>query len=359
MKKNLLILCGGKSDEHEISLISAKCVLDALDRSKFNPYVVGISRSGIWYLEDEKDFYSGELRADKIKLNQERPKVSIAPYSEEGKGTLKWETGSLHFDVVFPILHGPFGEDGTLQGLLDIVGVPYVGSNCGSSWICMDKALAKTMCAYHNIPVADFVTINTIDEVETKASAIKALGHPVFVKPCRQGSSVGVTKVNNASELSAAVSEALKFDSKCLIEKGIRGREIECAILGLNRTAEAALPGEIVPSPKIGWYSYQAKYLLDDGAQIIVPAKLDPSQVKAVQAFALRVFQTLECDGMARVDPFMEQGTDRLYLNEANTIPGFTPISMYPKMWQASGLSYPDLITRLIELAYSRLGKTF
>ena len=313
----------------------------------------------MWYLEEEETFFLGELRADKIRLNQDRPKVTIAPYTERGQGKLQWEGGSSLFDVVFPILHGPFGEDGTLQGLMDMVGVPYVGSNCGSSWICMDKALAKAICQYHGIAVADFVQIDTVADLELKKESIEALGKLVFVKPCRQGSSVGVSKVTDPRQLSHAVVEALKFDSKCLIEKAIQGREIECAVLGLNRDAKVALPGEIIPSAKIGWYSYEAKYLLSDGAQVVVPAHLDSALLNEIQGFALKVFRTLECDGMARIDLFVEHPSNRLYLNEANTIPGFTPISMYPKMWQASGISYPDLIAQLIQLAFQRLGRSF
>jgi D-alanine-D-alanine ligase len=353
--KTVLILCGGKSDEHEISLISAKCVLDALDRKQYKPLVVGISRKGQWHFEDEKDFFTGEFRADKIALNEKAPKTTIAPYLVNGQGQLLYDGKTASFDVVFPVLHGQFGEDGTLQGLLDIIGVPYVGSNCGSSWICMDKLLTKSLCQREDIPVAPFVYASHPDDVDSKRREIEKLGLPLFVKPNRQGSSVGVSKVKTLSELRTAVAEALKFDSKCLIEQGINGREIETAVLGLNQAPKVALPGEIIPSSNIGWYSYEAKYLLSDGAETVVPANLDDRTVKRVQEFALRVFTVLECDGLARIDLFLEKGTDKIYLNEANTIPGFTPISMYPKMWQASGMTYPALINELLALAFRRL----
>ncbi len=346
--KKVLILCGGRSDEHEISLISAKCVMDAIDRNKFSPLVIGIGkRSGIWHLEEEKTFYTGEFRADKIALNEKAPAITLAPYrSPQGKGLLLANGKTIEFDVVFPILHGPFGEDGTMQGLWDIVGVPYVGSHCGSSWNCMDKMLTKVLCSQNDIPVAPFIWIQSIEEFNEKRKAIEALGNPLFVKPARLGSSVGISKVENPAQLKGAVELALRYDNKVLIEKGIVGREIECGVLD----NQASIPGEIIPSKKIGWYSYDAKYLLDDGAETVTPAKLTPQEIAQVQKIALRAFQVLECAGMARVDMFLEP-SGKVILNEVNTIPGFTPISMYPKMWQASGVSYSDLITRLLELA--------
>ncbi len=360
MAKDILFLCGGRSDEHEISLISAKCALDALDRTLFRPIVVGISRKGVWHLCNEKNFFLGEFRADKIKLNEDAPEVSIAPYSgTDGKGRLFSGGKTITFDAVFPILHGQFGEDGTLQGMLDLVSVPYVGSNCGASWICMDKVLTKNICVNAGIAVCDYVWLSAAEELPGKMAAIEKLGYPLFVKPSRQGSSVGVSKVSNKAELQKAVDFGFKYDTKVLVEKGIDGREIECAVLGLNKTATVALPGEIVPSPKVGWYSYEAKYLMSDGADALTPAPLDPAKTKEVQEFALKVFRLLECDGLARVDLFLEKKTGKIYLNEVNTLPGFTPISMYPKMWQTSGLSYQALVTKLIELAFQRMGKSF
>ena len=356
--KTLLILCGGRSEEHEISLISAKCILDALDRKVFSPVVVGVTKKGVWHLEEEKSFFHGEVRADKIKLNESAPTVTLAPYAtREGRGLLLADGKKVEFDAVFPIIHGTFGEDGTLQGLLDIVGVPYVGSGCGASWICMDKVLAKTLCKDAGIDVADYVWVTSVEEAEAKSKAIAALGETVFVKPSRSGSSVGVSRVTEKAQLLPAVKEALRHDTKVLVEKGIKGREIECAVLGSWKSAKASLPGEIVVSKKIGWYSYEAKYLLKDGAETLAPAPLDDKTTQRVRDFALKVFRHLECDGMARVDLFLEEGTGRIFLNEVNTIPGFTPISMYPKMWEATGMKYAELITELVRLAFARTGR--
>ena len=350
MKKRVLILCGGRSDEHEISLISAQGILEALDRSLFTPTLVGISRKGVWYLEQEKNYFEGGFKADSIRLNTHAPTLQILPYSTDGSGTLVGEFGKFQFDVVFPILHGPFGEDGTIQGLFDIMGVPYVGSGCQSSAVCMDKELTKVLTRSHQIPGTDFVTVT---DAKLAVSA-QTLGFPVFVKPARLGSSVGISKVTRQEDLSPAIAKALKFDSKCLIEKAVEGREIECAVLGHTHSAIASVPGEIIPSPKVGWYSYEAKYLSDDGAITKVPADLGAGWVKKIQAFAIRVFEVLECEGMARVDLFFNEKKGEIILNEVNTIPGFTPISMYPKMWMASGISYPELISRLIDLALEK-----
>lgn len=355
MRSKVLILCGGRSEEHEISLISAGCILKALDRTRFEPIVVGISKEGGWHLEKEDSFYLGEFRADKIRLNTEAPKVALVPYSSsDGRGWLKAPDAEVAFDVVFPIVHGQFGEDGTLQGLLDIVGTPYVGSGCESSAVCMDKVLTKTICEVNGVPVAEYVWVRNLSELAEKKEAIVRLGLPLFVKPSRQGSSVGVSKVRTAETLEKAVLEALRYDSKCLIERGIRGRELECAVLGSSKDARASLPGEILPDASIGWYSYDAKYILADGAKTVVPAALDRATQLRIQELAIRTFKLLECEGLARIDMFLEEKTGRIYLNEVNTLPGFTPISMYPKMWQATGIEYADLINELITLAFSR-----
>ncbi len=353
--KKVLILCGGRSEEHEISLISAKGILDALDRKLFEPLLVGISKTGVWYWEDEKDYFTGSLKADAIKLNEKRPKVTLAPYLSGGKGHLVADNGaSADFDVVFPIVHGQFGEDGTLQGMLELMGIPFVGSRCGPSWICMDKWLMKTLCEKNAIAVAEYVGIRRGEDWKARTKEIEKLGYPLFVKPSCQGSSVGVSKVTQASELPAAIDTALKYDRICLLERAIVGREIECAVLGLSANPQSSLPGEIIVSPKVGWYSYEAKYLGGDLARTETPARMPADLTAKVQAFAENVFRVLECDGMARVDLLLEEKTGKIYLNEPNTLPGFTPISMYPKMWEASGLSYPKLISRLIELAFER-----
>ncbi len=353
-KKKVLLLCGGRSDEHEISLISAKCILDALDRTQFEPVLVGITKEGTWLLENEKEFYLGEFRADKISLNLSAPKITLAPYSVNRQGVLLCESKEFKFDVVFPILHGPFGEDGTIQGLFELMNLPFVGAGCQASAMARDKAVTKTLCKFHNIPTTEFIILNSLMELSSKKTEILKMGFPLFIKPARTGSSVGISKVEKASDLNSAIESVFKFDTKCLIEKGLAAREIECAVLGLTQNAKVANPGEILPNPKIGWYTYEAKYLLPDGAETVTPANLSPDQTKAAQDLALRVFQMLECRGMARVDLFLEKATGKFFLNEINTIPGFTPISMYPKMWQSSGMSYQKLITELIQLALLR-----
>ena len=261
--KTVLILCGGRSAEHEISLISAKGIIDALDRTQFKVCVVGIAKDGSWYWEKPDSFFVGECRADKIELNTQAPPVALVPYtSPEGRGQLL-VNGEVHaFDVVFPILHGQFGEDGTVQGMLDFIGVPYVGSHCSSSLLCMDKVWMKTVCSQNAVPVADYVWLRAPEELERHRAAISKLGLPLFVKPASQGSSVGITKVTDLSELPKAIRFALEHDEKCLIERGLKGKEIECGVLGRRSQPQASELGEIIPNPTIGWYSYEAKYLL-------------------------------------------------------------------------------------------------
>lgn len=354
--KTVLILCGGRSAEHEISLISAKGILDALDRSQYRPFLIGVAKDGTWYAEDDQSYFSGELRADTIRLNTQCPKVTLAPYrNSAGKGVVQIEGGAkVEFDVVFPILHGQYGEDGTLQGMLDLIGIPYVGARCGASWVCMDKWLTKTVCEKNGIPVAPYIGVRSVDEAQNRLAEVEKLGYPVFVKPSCQGSSVGITKVKKPSDIKAAVETALRYDRVCLIERGIVGRELEVAVLGLHNSPQASLPGEILVSAKAEWYSYEAKYLGGELATTKTPADLSPELTQTVQKFAENVFRVLECDGMARIDLLLEAATGKLYLNEPNTLPGFTPISMYPQMWEASGLPYADLISRLIELAFQR-----
>ncbi len=354
--KTVLLLCGGRSAEHEISLISAKGILGALDRTRYRPVLVGVAKDGTWYAEEENSYYTGDLKADSISLNTQRPKVTLAPYLNGARrGMLRTSDGvEIEFDVVFPILHGQYGEDGTLQGMLDLIGIPYVGARCGASWICMDKWLTKTVCEKNGILVAPYVGVRSVEEIENHGAEIRSLGLPLFVKPSCQGSSVGITKVKRIEDLKTAVQNALKYDRVCLIERAIVGRELECAVLGLRQSPEASKPGEILISQKAEWYSYEAKYLGGELASTQTPANLSPELTREVQSLAKKVFSVLECDGMARIDFLLEATTGKLYLNEPNTLPGFTPISMYPQMWEASGLPYAQLISRLIELAFER-----
>lgn len=355
MKKTVLIVCGGVSEEHEISLLSAKNVLHALDRSRFDPLVVGIAKNGHWYFESPDHFYTGELRADRIQLNLKAPTALLQPFpSDSGKGVLWVEGKCIEFDIAFPLVHGRFGEDGTLQGTFEMMGVAYVGSDLGASFLCMDKIRSKLLCRAHGVAVADFVSLNAPSELLSQKAQIEALGFPCFVKPSQTGSSIGITKVLDAAGLPSAVTDAFRFDSKILIEKAIAAREIECAVLGSAQAPRVARLGEVIPHPKVGWYSYDAKYLTADGAELKIPALLDANLEAEAKALAVRVFQILGCHGLARVDLFLEKGTQRWLLNEVNTLPGFTPISMYPKMWLESGLSYSQLISTLIELALTR-----
>jgi D-alanine-D-alanine ligase len=350
--QRVLILCGGQSDEHEISLISAHGVLAALDRSRFTPQVVGISKTGQWHYCDPAAFSLGEVRADTIRLNESAPLALLSPSAAANRGRLIVGDTEHEFDVVFPILHGPNGEDGTIQGLFEIVGVPYVGADVAASANCMDKERTKTLAAGAGIAVAPWITVTSADELAGQRQAIEALAAPWFIKPARAGSSVGVHKVENWNGMAAALDDALRYDDKVLVEQSLSGRELECAVLGLHRNPEVSLPGEIIVSPEAGFYSYDAKYLLKDAARTEAPARLSVEETHAVQTLAAQAYQVLEVDGMARVDVFLT--AEGVYLNEINTIPGFTPISMYPQMWEASGLKYDQLISRLLELAFER-----
>ena len=351
--RTVLILCGGQSDEHEISLISAQGVLAALDRRHYTPLLVGISRHGRWHFCDPENFTNGESRADRIALDVSAPEALLNPHAVEGRGELVVNGQTHHFDVAFPILHGPNGEDGTIQGLFELLEVPYVGADVAASANCMDKERTKTLAVGAGIAVAPWVTLRPDDAPESQRTAIEAMAAPWFVKPARAGSSVGVSKVHRWEALADALTEAFRFDDKVLVEQGIAGREIECAVLGLHEAPEVSLPGEVIVSPDAGFYSYAAKYLLPDAARTEAPAKLTAAETRAVQQLVTRAYSVLEVDGMARVDVFLTT-SGAVYLNEINTIPGFTPISMYPQMWEASGLAYDELISRLLALAFER-----
>jgi D-alanine-D-alanine ligase len=266
--------------------------------------------------------------------------------------------GALRVDVVFPVLHGTYGEDGTVQGLLDLAGLPYVGSGVLGSAVGMDKDMQKRLYQQAKLPIVDFLAITRAEWERSRAKVLRAIRKkfrfPVFIKPATLGSSVGMTKTHDAKELAAAMDLAAKFGQKIIVERAIRGREIEVSVLG-NEDPKASIPGEIVPHRE--FYDYAAKYL-EEGTRLLIPAKLTRAQVKRFQEYAVRAFRVLECLGMARVDFFLEQRTGRIYVNEINTIPGFTSISMYPKLWEASGLSYRNLLDRLIDLALAQHRET-
>lgn len=338
----VLLIFGGKSVEHEVSCESARNIVQALDPAKYEVLLVGIDKKGIWRLCGPEDLRYPECPS-------ERDEVVLIPHPEGGKlYNLRERKIIASPRVVFPVLHGTFGEDGTLQGLLEMVNLPYVGSGVAGSAICMDKEVTKRLLREAGLPVVRFLAA-TEDAAPTFPEATERLGLPLFVKPATLGSSVGAAKVTTEREFQKALEEAFQYDTRVLIEEYIAGREIECSVLG-NEKPIASLPGEIVPHHP--FYSYEAKYLDPEGAELLVPAPLDEETTKRVQELALRAFLVCRCEGMARVDFFL-RGKD-LYISELNTIPGFTKISMYPKLWEASGIPYPELINRLIALALER-----
>jgi D-alanine-D-alanine ligase len=352
-KTRVIILFGGRSAEHEISLLSARNVLAALDRERFEPALIGIDRAGRWHRESERTLAAatGDPRA--LALDGAAPLVGI----EEGLSAAASSAPSGGEDlVVFPVLHGTFGEDGTVQGLLELGDVAYVGAGVLGSAVGMDKDIAKRLLRDAGIPVVEFAVVTASAFARDPADALAAapaLGYPLFVKPVNAGSSVGVSRVSSPAGLEPAVRAAFAFDRKVLLERAVDAREIECAVLG-NDEPVASIPGEILVHHRDGFYSYDAKYVDPEGASWKIPADLPPATAVRVQALAVATFRTLELAGMARVDFFLERRGGALYVNEVNTLPGFTAISMYPKMWEASGLSQKALVSRLIELALER-----
>ncbi len=352
---HVAVLFGGRSGEHEISLRSARSIVSAIDRGRFALSLVGIDHAGAWHLLDEPAFLALTAVPD-ARVEGVGTPVTLSPSPTRGALVdLTTPTRSLaRVDVVFPILHGTFGEDGTVQGLLDLADLPYVGAGVLGSAVGMDKDVQKRLLRDAGIPIVPFRTVTHRQWTTARdalQASVAALGLPVFVKPANLGSSVGITKVSNLAHLPAAVAAALQYDTKVLIEAGVDAREIECAVLG-NDAPTASVPGEI--RPRGDFYSYEAKYIDADGAALLIPAPLSPDDSARVQRLAVQAFAVLECAGMARVDFFLERATGSLYVNEINTIPGFTTISMYPKLWECSGTPYPALITRLIELAMER-----
>lgn len=344
MKKKLKIgvLFGGKSAEHEVSLQSARNVIEALDKNKYEVVPIGITKEGKWLLSDTANYLLNTNNPKLIKLNNSSKE--IVPLNSNSVSEEK-------IDVIFPVMHGPYGEDGSMQGLLKLAGVPFVGASVLGSAVGMDKDVMKRLLKEAGLPVGKFITLKDSEKISFQ-KAKKELGLPMFIKPANMGSSVGVNKVKNESEFKNAIKEAFKFDNKILIEKFIDGREIECAVLG-NDEPVASIPGEIIANQE--FYSYNAKYI-DEGYVIEIPAKLPKNVLKKVQEVAVKSFQALNCEGMGRVDSFVTKKGE-IFVNEINTIPGFTNISMYPKLWEATGLSQPKLMDKLIELAIERFEK--
>lgn len=345
------LLFGGRSAEHEISIRSARSVAAAVDPSRFELHRIGIGRSGRWIYHDEKSF--GSLTTEAGRGSESR--VLLEP----GETALRilqpgGEITALELDVIFPVLHGPFGEDGTLQGLLDVLGIPYVGAGVLGSAVGMDKDVQKRLLREAGLPVVSFEVLTAQEWQGSRQSVRERVGRldlPWFVKPANLGSSVGIVKVSEESDLDAAIETALRYDTKILVERGIEAREIECSVLG-NERPEASVPGEIVPGEE--FYSYDDKYSAGSSARLLIPAPLPVEMAASVRTLAVRAFRITECTGMARVDFFVERSSGRIYINELNTIPGFTSISMYPKLWEATGLPYPELVRRLIDLALER-----
>jgi D-alanine-D-alanine ligase len=343
------VLFGGRSGEHEVSLISAASVIQALDPDKYEAVPIGITKDGRWLAGTAAhQMLPDVLRSgQRVMLSADPNVAALVPVSNS-------RPDALRVDVVFPVLHGTYGEDGTVQGLLDLAGLPFVGSGVLGSAVGMDKDMQKRLFLQAKLPVGDFLAITRAAWEKSRGKVLSAIRKkfrfPVFVKPATLGSSVGMTKAHDSKELATAMDLAAEFAQKILVERAIRGREIEVSVLG-NEDPKASIPGEIVPHRE--FYDYAAKYL-EEGTRLLIPAKLHSAQVKRFREYAVRAFRALECLGMARVDFFLEQRTGRILLNEINTIPGFTSISMYPKLWEASGLSYRNLLDRLIELALAQ-----
>ncbi len=355
-KLNVMVVFGGKSGEHEVSLMSATSVLKAIDKEKYNIITVGITKQGIWKLYrgpiDEIQTGEWENIADKEAENEGFiTHMSLLP-TDNGKGIVTLGNGETQkIDVIFPILHGPFGEDGTIQGLFEMINVPYVGTGVLASSLAMDKAMTKKLLKAEGIPQAKYHIIMLKDYKENSEKIIQKIEedfeYPIFVKPANMGSSVGITKANNIEKLKEAIELAGKYDRKIVIEETIDGKEIECAVLG-NEDPIASLPAEIIPSSE--FYDYNDKYF-NGTSKYEIPPKLPKDKIEEIQRISIEVYKLLGCSGLSRVDVFIEKNTNRILLNEVNTMPGFTKISMYPKMWEATGIKYTDLIDKLIELA--------
>ncbi len=355
-KLTVAVLFGGRSGEHEVSLMSARSVLSVLDRSRYNVVEIGITHDGTWLTGNNVLEALESGKTDGLSPVMVSPDPSDkGVYILEGSGTSVKITKLSNVDVFFPVLHGTFGEDGTLQGLLELADVAYVGAGVLGSSVAMDKGLFKEVMRSTGIPTPESIIVlrseikNTMDTVIEKAEKIGA--YPLFVKPANLGSSVGVAKCRSRSDLAEGLMDAAQYDRRVLIERGIPNpREIEVSVLGNNQPT-ASVPGEIIPGAD--FYSYDAKYVLEN-SELVIPASLSADQVHTFRDLAVKAYAAVDAAGMARVDFLMEKETGKIYLNEINTIPGFTKISMYPKLWEASGLPYASLVDRLIELALER-----
>lgn len=346
------LVFGGKSSEHEVSLQSANNIIGAINKEKYEVVLIGIDKNGKWHTYDESSYLLNADNPKDIKLNEFIENVALIPGIENNQVINASNADVLaQIDVVFPIVHGALGEDGSLQGLLRIANLPFVGSNVLSSAVCMDKDITKRLLSEAGIRVAKGFSFRKNEIKNINYKEIKeSLGVPMFIKPANQGSSVGVSRVETVEEFNEAVTVAFQYDHKILIEENIQGREIECAVLG-NAEPRASLPGEVLS--ETGFYSYESKYIDEKGAKLQIPAELSDNVVEQIKSIAVKVFTTLECEGLARVDVFLTDSGE-IFVNEVNTLPGFTKISMYPKLWELSGIPYADLINQLIELGLER-----
>ena len=380
VKLRVGILFGGRSGEHEVSLLSAASVLNAIDKTKYEVVPIGITKDGRWLTAEHAErLLKGEgrhlragdpdatpgaavLASGKAVVVPPEPahrESGLAPFQTEASTLRRAADRAINVDVIFPVLHGTFGEDGTIQGLLELADIAYVGAGVLGSAAGMDKDVMKSLFRAAGLPIVKHVTVlrNQFEREPRKVQKLveSKLKYPVFAKPANLGSSVGISKAHDRKELGPAIKEAAKFDRKIVIEEGVGGkknkaREIECSVLG-NDDPKASVAGEIVPCKE--FYDYDAKYL-DEGSELIIPAKLTRTEMKKVQTLAIGAFQAVDCTGLARVDFLMDPKSRKLYVNEINTMPGFTAISMYPKLWAASGVSYSELIDRLIQLGLER-----
>jgi D-alanine-D-alanine ligase len=354
-RRRVAVLFGGRSAEHEVSCISARSVIDALDPDRFEVIPIGITRAGRWHRLSGPPPLPAETGRMPEVTEESGMAVELAGEGMDSELVALDRSSRQPIDVVFPVLHGPFGEDGTIQGLLELAGIPYVGAGVLGSALGMDKEVQKRLFREAGLPVGPFEAVHErdwTDDPDSVVAAAEALGYPVFTKPTTLGSSVGVSKVGDAGDLGAGLDEAFRYAREAVIEKAASGaRELECSVLG-NDDPVASVAGEIVPEGH-AFYDYEAKYLDEHGARLVIPADLEPRVLEDVQRLAVAAFGALKCAGMARVDFFL-LGKDELWLNELNTIPGFTSISMYPKLWEASGLSYGELVERLLDLAVER-----
>ncbi len=348
------ILFGGQSAEHEVSIQSAKNIFAAIDKTKYEVVLIGISKKGKWFQLSPEEF--NKLAAQRYPSLDEVTNFGVLK-TKAKSSLIKTQQNYFYFpknnlDVIFPVLHGPYGEDGTVQGLLKLLNFPFVGASVLGSAVGMDKDVTKRLLRDSKLPVVRFKVVHLKERSSLKFRDIKEdFGIPFFVKPANLGSSVGIAKVNTMSEFHKALDQAFSYDTKILIEEAINAREIECSVLG-NEEKIASLPGEIIPTHE--FYDYEAKYIDENGARFEIPANLTSEQIKEVQSLAIKACETLCIEGMARVDFFIDKQTNKLYINEINTIPGFTKISMYPKLWEVSGISYKELIDRLLALARER-----